>query len=544
MKNEFSQLNLHPELVQTVTQMGYQSPTPIQSAVIPLMLSGKDVIGQAQTGTGKTAAFSLPMIHNLKPGKKHVQCLVVTPTRELAIQVADAMHQYGRHLGASVLPVYGGQSYSRQIGHLKKGTNIVVGTPGRILDLVRRGVLNLNSLSTAILDEADEMLSMGFIDDIEAILKNTPTDRQTALFSATLPKEIRHIAGAYMKDPRTVAVGCTQLTVANTQQRYCLIHESDKVAALTRLIECEDITRSLVFTRTRIGTGELVNALSTRGYPAEALNGDLSQESREQVLNRFRNHQIKILVATDVAARGLDIEDISHVVNFDLPQDPEVYVHRIGRTGRAGKPGIAVSLVTPKERWRVQRIESFTKQKLTASALPSMEDIQSSRDLQLMEKMNVWLKRGRCHLEKEIVTKLMEEGHDPVQIAATALKLARSDENKRPVESISEIKVPPGTADPHTEKKSIIKKSGKNGMPIEKGMVRFSLNTGKINNLKVNQVVGSISHCMEIPGHCLGKVRIRKNYTLVDIPKKFVGKVLENIDECRIGRQKIRVARV
>ena len=541
MPDAFIDLDLHPELVQTVTDLGYVTPTPIQTAVIPMMLTGKDIIGQAQTGTGKTAAFSLPVIQNIKRDTRHVQCLVVTPTRELAIQVADAMYGYGRHIKVRVLPVYGGQSYTRQIGRLKKGVDIVVGTPGRLLDLIKRNVLNLKHIGTLVLDEADEMLSMGFIEDIEAILKETPPDRQTALFSATLPKEIRRIAGDYMKKPQSISVGSKQLTVSNTEQRYYLLYESDKVAALARLLEGEEITRALVFTRTRIGTGELVNELAMRGYPAEALNGDLSQEAREQVLNRFRNHQVKVMVATDVAARGLDIDDISHVVNFDLPQDPEVYVHRIGRTGRAGKTGVAICLVTPKERWRIQRIESFTKQNILESALPSVEEIQNSRDAQLIEKMQVWLRRGRCNLEKEIAEKLAAEGHDPIQIAATALKLVRAKEKKRPVEAIAEVKNTPEAADNRSSKfKS--KPNGKK-LPLEKGMVRLALKTGRINNLKVNQVVGSLSRHTEIPGHCLGKVHIRKHYTLVDVPKEFVGQVMAKSTDYRIGRQRISVAR-
>ena len=542
MTDTFTQLNLHPQLVQTVTDLGYTAPTPIQSAVIPTMLTGQDIIGQAQTGTGKTAAFSLPIIQTLELDKKHVQCLVMAPTRELAIQVADAMAAYGRHGGVRVLSVYGGSSYTRQITRLKKGVDIVVGTPGRLLDLIKRRVLDLGRVSTVVLDEADEMLSMGFIEDIETILSNTPDARQTALFSATLPKAIRHLSSKYMKNPKSFAIGCKQLTLASVAQRYYVINESDKVAALSRLFEGDEITRALVFVRTRVGTGELVNELSLRGYSAEALNGDLNQDAREKVLTRFRNHQVKVLVATDVAARGLDIDDISHVINYDLPQDPEVYVHRIGRTGRAGKTGVAVTLVTPNEKWRIKRIESYTKQNMTESKLPSATDIQSYRDAQLVENVMVWLRRGRCNREKEIVTELMTQGHDPIQIAATALKLARDKDKKFAIEAISEIKEQPKRTPLRAEYRN--KRRNSNNRPSnshEQGMVRLTLGTGKLHDLKINQIVGSLARHTDIPGNCLGKVCIQKNNTLVDVPKEFLSQVMAKIDNYRIGRHRITV---
>ncbi|MDX1520236.1 MAG: DEAD/DEAH box helicase, partial [Anaerolineae bacterium] len=301
MTTEFSELSLHPELVQTLADLGYESPTPIQAALIPVMLTGQDVIGQAQTGSGKTAAFCLPILQSLTPKHGHIQSLVLAPTRELAIQVAKAMEQYGRHLKVRVLPVYGGQAYGPQIGRLKKGVEVVVGTPGRLLDLIDRKVLDLSQVSTVVLDEADEMLSMGFIEDIEAILDQTPAERQTALFSATLPPRIRHLADRYLSAPEAITIKHKQLTVDTIEQRYYLVNEVDKLAALTRLFEVEPITSALIFARTRIGTGDLANALTVRGFPAEALHGDMSQEARLRVLNRFRRNQIKVLVATDVA---------------------------------------------------------------------------------------------------------------------------------------------------------------------------------------------------------------------------------------------------
>ena len=336
MTPNFSEFDLQPQLVQTIADIGYAAPTPIQSTVIPAMLAGQDVIGQSQTGSGKTAAFALPILHNLQTGQRQVQSLVVTPTRELAIQVADAMHTYGRQTGVRVLAVYGGQPYDRQIRHLKKGVEIVVGTPGRLLDLIRRNVLKLDRVATVVLDEADEMLSMGFIADIEAILDQTASSRQTALFSATLPQRILRLAKKYMNTPQSFKIKCKQLTVETVEQRYYLVNEADKLAALTRLFEIEPITSALIFARTRIGTTELANELALRGFPAEALNGDMSQDARVLVLNRFRDNKLKVLVATDVAARGLDIDDISHVFNYDLPAGSGNLCapHRPHRAGR------------------------------------------------------------------------------------------------------------------------------------------------------------------------------------------------------------------
>jgi ATP-dependent RNA helicase DeaD len=443
MTTEFSQLDLHPQLVQAVTELGYETPTPIQSGMIPVMLTGQDVIGQAQTGTGKTAAFALPILHRLSNESNHVQALVVAPTRELALQVARAMEEYGSHRNARILPVYGGQHYGPQIGQLKRGVDVVVGTPGRLLDLAKRNVLDLSKVRTVVLDEADEMLSMGFVEDIEAILEQTSEFRQTALFSATMPKEIRRLADRYLKDPQSITIKKKQLTVAAIEQRYYLVNQVDKIAALTRLFEVEPITQALIFARTRLGTGDLANELSGRGFQAEALNGDLSQDAREQVLNRFRRGQIKVLVATDVAARGLDIDDISHVINFDIPLDPEVYVHRIGRTGRAGKTGVAISLLTPKEVWRLRKIERYARQTIEKAQLPTIAEIQEYREAKLLEKMQVWLKRGRCSREREIVQALIAEGHDPVEVAAVSLKLARAEEKQRPIERLGEVHAAP-----------------------------------------------------------------------------------------------------
>lgn len=545
MTNEFSQLNLHPQLVQAVTELGYTTPTPIQSGVIPVMLAGEDVIGQAQTGTGKTAAFSLPILHKLSAGEDHVQALVVAPTRELALQVARAMHEYGRVREARVLPIYGGQPYGRQIGRLKRGVDIVVGTPGRLLDLMKQKVLDLSRVRTVVLDEADEMLSMGFIEDIEAILKQTADNRQTALFSATMPPEIRRLADQYLHHPQSITIQRKQLTVATVEQRYYLVNQVDKMAALTRLFEVEPLTRALVFARTRLGTGDLANELSVRGFQAEVLNGDLSQDAREQVLNRFRRDQIKVLVATDVAARGLDIDGISHVFNFDIPLDPEVYVHRIGRTARAGNTGIAISLLTPKEVWRLRKIERYARQKIERATLPTIADIQAHREGLLLQKMDMWLKRGRCSRERELVQALVAEGHDPVEIAAVSLKLARAEEKQRPIPRLSEVE----EIRPRERRQRRNGRQQRNGRARgqrahEKGMVRLLLNAGKEHGIRPNDVVGTIAYHADIPGSTIGAIRIQPRQTMVDVPERFVTQVLDKSGKYKIHRRAIEVERV
>ncbi len=547
MTTEFDQLRLHPDLVQAVTELGYSVPTPIQTAMIPLMLDGHDVIGQAQTGTGKTAAFALPILHNLQPGQRCVQSLILVPTRELAMQVAEAFHGYGKLRGVRVLAVYGGQPYERQIRRLQKGVDVVVGTPGRLLDLLKQGVLDVGTVHTVVLDEADEMLSMGFIEDIEAILSLTPATRQTALFSATLPPEIRRLADRYLRDPQSVALGPRQRTVATLEQRYYVVNAADKLAALTRLFEMEEITSALIFVRTRAGTGELASELTVRGFPAEALNGDLSQETREQVLERFRRNQSTVLVATDVAARGLDIDGISHVFNYDLPSDAEVYVHRVGRTGRAGKTGIAISLVTPQERWYLRKIESFARQEITLAVLPSIADIENRREAQLQEKLLVWLRRGRFTRERPIVNQLIEAGHDPLDIAAAALRVARSEDKQRPIAPIEEVAEPRPRARAHEDTPRPIRSTEHRprrprGVQ-EEGMVRLTLSAGRAHGIRPNDVVGTIAFYAEIPGHTIGAIRIQEDHTFVDVPQQFVAQVLARAGSYRIRRLPVDLAR-
>ncbi len=547
MTDTFNDLALHPGLVQVVTELGYAEPTPIQSAVIPVMLTGADVIGQAQTGTGKTAAFALPLLQNLQPGSDHVQALVLCPTRELALQVAQAVEQYGRNQSVRVLAVYGGQPYGPQISRLRHGVDVIVGTPGRLIDLLERKAVNLSRVHTVVLDEADEMLSMGFIEPIEKILAGTPTERQTALFSATLPAPIRRLADKYMHAPRSIQVQRDQVTLAAIEQRHYLVNQGDKLAALTRLFEMEKVTSALVFVRTRAGTGELANELTRRGFPAEAINGDLTQEMRERTLDRFRRSQVKVLVATDVAARGLDIDDISHVVNYDLPDDPEIYIHRIGRTGRAGKTGIAISLVTPREKRLLRQVESLIRQPVLKCALPTEEEIKAQRENELLENVKVWLTRARYRRERELVARLVEEGHDPLEIAAAALKLARAEEKQRPVASLSEVQEKNPRRFEHRDgsrrpspgyRRS---SSDREGTSHEPGMVRLSLSLGRTHGIRPNDVVGTIAFHADIPGHTIGRISIQDNSTLVDVPEKFVSQVLAKNGKYRIRQHSLSV---
>ena len=553
MTTDFTSLNLREEVAQAINELGYSEPTPIQSAMIPIMLSGADVIGQAQTGTGKTAAFALPILQNFI-AQRHVQALILAPTRELALQVADSMTEYGKHLDVRVLAVYGGQPYGPQISRLNRGVDVVVGTPGRLLDLIERNALNIKHVRTVVLDEADEMLNMGFIEDVEKILAETPEDRQTALFSATLPPRIRTLASRFMRDPQSVLIKRETLTLASTEQRYYLVHEADKTNALTRLFEVEPIKSALIFARTRAETATLANELVVRGIPAEAIHGDLDQSARERVLGRFRANQLKVLVATDVAARGLDIEDISHVFNYHLPDDAEVYVHRIGRTGRAGKTGVAITLVSPREKRRLREVEALTKQPIKKMELPTVSEIHLHREAEVVETLKVWLGRGRYKRELEMVQELVEAGNDLMNVAAAALKIARADEKQRPIAEIAEVKSERRDKELSRDGKQETRRRGerpeRGGGPRrrgdgthEEGMVRLKLNKGKMQGVRPSDIVGTIAYNANIPGYVIGKIRIEDKVTFVDIPEDVLQQVLKQNGNYRVGKDKFSLAK-
>ncbi len=548
MSNDFSMFELHPQVLQAITDLGYEVPTPIQERAIPALLAGRDVLGQAQTGTGKTAAFALPLLHKLDNSVRGVQGLVVTPTRELALQVSKAVYEYGRLRGVRVLAVYGGQSYDRQISRLERGVDIVVGTPGRMLDLINRGVLNLSMVQYLVLDEADEMLSMGFVEDIEAILRETPSERQTALFSATLPEAIRQLAERYMHSPETISVNPERITVAETEQRHYLIYEEDKLAALMRLLEVETVTGALIFTRTKVRAAEVADALVARGIQAEALHGDLTQAARETVLNRFRQGRLTFLVATDVAARGLDIEGISHVINFDLPFDAEAYVHRIGRTGRAGRAGVAISLLTPREKQGLRRIEAYTLQPIHRGKLPGVEDVLAYRDTLFIQRVEAALAQ-KDNAATEMVEQLCAAGHTPEELAAAAIQLVRAQEQHRPIEPVNEIQPylpahrrPAATREtraqderPHGARS---RESGKK-RDREKGMVRFILNAGKAQGIRPGDIVGAIAGEADIPGRDIGAIDIQERHTFVDVAEKHADKVFKRMKQFRMRQHRL-----
>jgi ATP-dependent RNA helicase DeaD len=427
---QFRDLNLGDTLLATLAEVGYETPSPIQAATIPPLLEGRDVLGQAQTGTGKTAAFALPILAHLDLSKTKPQALVLAPTRELAIQVAEAFQRYAAKLpGFHVLPIYGGQSYGPQLGGLKRGAHVVVGTPGRVIDHLNRGSLDLSQLTTLVLDEADEMLRMGFIDDVEAVLKKTPPTRQIALFSATMPTQIRRIAQNHLRDPIEISIKNKTTTATNIRQRYWYVSGVQKLDALTRILEAEPFEAMLVFMRTKQATEELAEKLKARGFSAAAINGDIVQAQRERTIQQLKDGRIDILVATDVAARGLDVERISHVLNFDIPHDTEGYVHRIGRTGRAGRSGEAILFVTPREKRLLQSIERATRQPIAEMQLPSVDAVNDQRIAKFKQRIADTLAAGDLDVFRRMIEQYEQEQNVPaIEIAAALAKLVQGNE--------------------------------------------------------------------------------------------------------------------
>lgn len=438
---KFSEFGLDPQIVKSVNRMGFEEATPIQEKTIPLGLAGKDIIGQAQTGTGKTAAFGLPLINKIDSKKNGVQSLIIAPTRELAIQVSEELYKLAYDKRLHVLAVYGGSDISRQIRSLKKNPQIVVGTPGRILDHINRKTLRLENVETLVLDEADEMLNMGFIDDIESILKTVPDERQTLLFSATMPKPIQRIAERFMKDPELVRVKTKEMTALLIEQFFVKVNEREKFDVLSRLLDVQSPELAIVFGRTKRRVDEVSRALDMRGYVAEGIHGDLTQAKRMSVLRKFKEGKIDVLVATDVAARGLDISGVTHVYNFDIPQDPESYVHRIGRTGRAGKEGMAVTFVSPREMGYLKIVEDTTKKRMTPLQPPTWDEAFEGQLRVATEKIAEIVREGSLADYKVVATKLLEE-YDPTDIAAAMLKMLSKEPDQTPVHITEERPLP------------------------------------------------------------------------------------------------------
>src|SRR5215212_2156257 len=524
--SNFASLGLSDGLLRNLTLLGYETPTPIQERTIPLLLGGRDVVGQAQTGTGKTAAFALPVLERLEPKSAAVQALVLTPTRELAIQVAEAFHTYARRMGGvRVLPVYGGQPIGQQLRRLRGGAQVVVGTPGRVMDHLRRETLDLAALKFVVLDEADEMLRMGFIEDVEWILEHTPPERQTALFSATMPREVRRIAERHLREPASVEIEHKTLTVPTVAQRYVNVSEGQKPDALTRLLEAEARPGEavLVFTRTKLGAAELTEKLQARGYAAEAMHGDMSQAQREAVIRRMRGGQVELVVATDVAARGLDVERISLVINYDMPNDVESYVHRIGRTGRAGRAGRAVLFVTPRQQRMKRDVEGYTGQRIEPMRAPTQADVAARRVALFKERILKALESEELDLYLSLVEELAEEsGRDMAEIAAAAAHLAGGD---KPLEVALE---------PEPEQ------LGQTG----DGMVRLFIDVGRQARVGPSDIVGAIANEAGVPGRDIGAIDIHDRFTLVELPAEYVAQVLKRMKGSRIRNYNanIRVA--
>jgi ATP-dependent RNA helicase DeaD len=519
----FDQLGLSEPLLQAVNELGYDQPSPIQVKTIPLLLAGRDVIGQAQTGTGKTAAFALPILQKLDLQQNAVQALVLTPTRELSIQVAEAFHTFARRLGrVRVLPVYGGQSIMQQINRLKSGVQVVVGTPGRIMDHLRRGTLAFASLNMVVLDEADEMLRMGFIEDVEWILGQAPGQLQTALFSATIPQEIRRIADRYLHDPVTVEIEHKTLTVPTVQQRYLIASEPQKVEALSHVLETESAPGEavLIFARTKVGAANLAEKLQARGYAAEAMHGDMNQAQRENIVRRLRGGQLEIVTATDVAARGWDVERIGLVVNYDIPYDTESYVHRIGRTARAGREGKALLFVAPSQKRMLREIERYTGQRIEPVKMPSKADVAARRIALFKEQILKTLLEEDLELYLNLVEELaVENGCDMAEVAAAAARLARGD---KPLEVIVEpVQEPEVTT--------------------EEGMIRLFIGAGRSNGVRPADIVGAIANEAKVPGSAIGAIDIYDTHSFVDIPAQYLGQVMGRMDGATIRNQEARL---
>src|SRR3990172_1667212 len=427
----FQELDLRREVMQAILELGYEEPTPIQALTIPLLLLGKDVVAQAQTGTGKTAAFVIPIVERIEPSNRAVQAMVLVPTRELAMQVAEASFALSRFRRIDVLPIYGGQAYDRQLRGLRKGVHVVVGTPGRVIDHIRRGTLRLDGVRTVVLDEADEMLDMGFFEDIEFILEQTPKERQTALFSATIPPRVEALARRSLREPLYIAIAREERTVPQTHQVYYETAESGKLEALTRVLDLETPRSAIVFCRTKRAVDEVATALQARGYAADGIHGALSQPQRERVLQSFRENRIEILVATEVAARGLDLPDVTHVINYDIPDDPDAYIHRIGRTGRMGRKGEAITFVAPRETRLLRFIESQIHKKLKPMRLPAPGDIAARQREAFLDELRATLRTGPRAPYALLVEEWAGE-HDPLKIAPAELELASASGERRP----------------------------------------------------------------------------------------------------------------
>ena len=543
----FKDLNLPEPILQALEKVGYEKPSPIQAESIPLILEGHDLLGQAQTGTGKTAAFALPMLANIDPEQRKPQLLVLAPTRELAIQVAEAFQVYASFSQKiKVLPVYGGQSYDNQIRQLKRGVQVIVGTPGRIIDHIKRKTLDLSELKFLVLDEADEMLRMGFIDDVELILSHAPEERQTALFSATMPGPIKKITQRYLKDPKHVKIASKVSTASTIRQRYCQIAPHHKLEALTRIMEVEVFDGMIIFVRTKTATVELADKLSARGYDVEPLNGDIPQAARERTVEKLKQGKIDILVATDVVARGLDVERVSHVINYDIPYDSESYVHRIGRTGRAGRQGDAILFISHREKRLLFSIEKTTKQPIEAMPIPSISEINETRLSRFKQSVAEAAQDDSIESLMPIVEMIKEENEaSPEVLMAALLKIAQGDE---PL-ILKESDRPDINSKPPRDSRDRNSRDGRERKPRvprgnrkpEEGMQRFRIEVGHVHGAKPGNIVGAIANEANINSKHIGAIEIYDNFSTVDLPEGMPKETRDTLQGTRVAGQRLNI---
>jgi ATP-dependent RNA helicase DeaD len=538
----FGDLGLSAAVLEALAEVGYESPSPIQAATIPVLLAGQDMLGQAQTGTGKTAAFALPMLSRIEVRGGPPQGIVLVPTRELAIQVAEAFQRYASKIrGFHVLPIYGGQSYTPQLMSLKRGAHVVVGTPGRVMDHLKRGTLDLGGVTCLVLDEADEMLQMGFVDDIEWILEQTPPTRQVALFSATLPSPIRRIAQKHLREPVEVTITSKTSTATNIRQRYWVVSGVHKLDALTRILEAEPFDGMLIFTRTKQSTVELAERLEARGFAVAALNGDMQQKDRERTVTRLKGGQLDILVATDVAARGLDVERISHVVNYDVPYDTESYVHRIGRTGRAGRNGEAILFITPRERNMLRYIERATRSPLEPMDLPTVADVNEQRVARFRQRITEALAAGQGEPFLSLIEEFEREHDVPaIEIAAALAGLLQGGS---PLLLKEKSERPASSADDRGEE------SGRRAAPAQERLAEedtetFRIEVGYVHGVKPGNIVGAIANVAGLEGRQIGHVDIREDHTFVGLPKGMPDAVMTELAKTRVAGQMLRISTV
>jgi ATP-dependent RNA helicase DeaD len=543
----FASLGLSDALLKSIAAVGYEEPTPIQLATIPLLLEGRDVIAQAQTGSGKTAAFGLPIIETINPKLRHVQALVLCPTRELAIKVSEALHKYGRHKEVETLPIYGGQPYERQFRGLQRGPQIVVGTPGRVMDHMRRETLDVSRIKFFILDEGDEMLDMGFIEDIEWILGQVPEERQTALFSATMPPRIVDLSQRYLNQPERISVIARMMTVPETTQAFYEVPRNRKIDALTRILDAEAPTLSMIFCRTKMMVDELGEALLARGYSAETLHGDLSQAQRDRVMRRFRTGQADILIATDVAARGLDIPDVSHVINYDIPGDPEAYVHRIGRTGRAGKTGVAITLVSAREvRW-IRQIERAVKARIEPRRLPTVADVAERRIELLKTQVQSALADEAAPALAYYVAAVeeMAEEYDLTTLAAAALRLYAEETGRGQIEEkaddVAVVSAPAPRERERTDRFDRGERRGPRVFEPSEGKARLFMNVGHNLGIRPQDIVGAIANEAGIPGRSIGSIDIFDTYSFVEVPSEDTSRIIDALSQSGIKGKYVNV---